>query len=110
VRPGEYAAAADDIDSLERVADAQRVSATPGSLGALPLTVVTHGIAFPGPFAFLEDGWRAGQERLAALSTAGELIVAHKSNHMIQLDEPELIVYAIRSACARARGHTAGLS
>jgi pimeloyl-ACP methyl ester carboxylesterase len=102
VRPGEYAAAADDLDSLEREDAAMRVSAKPGSLGALPLAVVTHGIAFPGPFAFLEEGWRAGQERLAALSSRGHLIVARESSHMIQLDEPDLIVDAIRGIHSRA--------
>jgi hypothetical protein len=43
----------------------------------------------------LEEGWLDGQHRLAALSTRGELIVAERSNHMIQSDQPELVVAAI---------------
>jgi hypothetical protein len=48
----------------------------------LPIAVTTHGQPFPGPFAVLEKTWRAGQERLAALSTNSV---------------PEIIVEAIRS-------------
>jgi hypothetical protein len=51
----------------------------------------------------LEDGWEAGQERLAKLSTHGELVLAAKSNHMIQSDEPELVVNAIRRVVATFR-------
>jgi hypothetical protein len=44
---------------------------------------------------------------LAALSTNSLLIRANNSNHMIQVDEPELVMDAIRSvhiaACNKAR-------
>jgi hypothetical protein len=58
--------------------------------------VISHGKPFPGPFAVLERNWGEGQKRLAALSTDSVLIVAGKSNHMIQHDEPELVLDAIR--------------
>jgi pimeloyl-ACP methyl ester carboxylesterase len=96
VRPGEYSAALDDLASLDQVAPAMRLSQGFGTLGSRPLAVITHGLAFPGPFAVLEEGWSAGQARLAALSSAGELIVAKRSNHMVQHDEPELVVEVIR--------------
>jgi pimeloyl-ACP methyl ester carboxylesterase len=44
----------------------------------------------------LETNWSEGQARLAALSTNSALIVAKNSNHMIQQDEPTLVVDAIR--------------
>jgi len=43
VRPGEYAAAADDLASLERVGLSMRSSGSLGKLGDLPLVVLTHG-------------------------------------------------------------------
>jgi pimeloyl-ACP methyl ester carboxylesterase len=95
-RPSEYAALCDDLLSLERVPAPMRASKSAGSLGSLPLTVITHGQPFPGPFAVLEKNWSEGQERLAALSTNSILIVAKDSNHMIQQDEPVLVVDAIR--------------
>jgi len=97
-RPAFFAAMADDVAALART--------PPGSFGHLgdkPLVVLRHGIPFPGPAAVLEDGWEAGQERLAKLSTHGELVLAAKSNHMIQSDEPELVVNAIRRVVATFR-------
>jgi hypothetical protein len=81
---------------LERVPTAIRASKSAGSLGSLPVIVITHGQPFPGPFAILEKNWSEGQARLAALSTDGVLMVAKDSNHMIQQDEPMLVVDAIR--------------
>jgi len=104
-RAGEYAAASDDLASLHRAELPMRKSGVPGSLGDRPLAVLTHGRPFPGPFAILEDGWSEGQTRLAALSTNSFLIVAKNSNHMIELDEPALVVDAIRRVHAAARDH-----
>lgn len=114
VRPGEYSAALDDLASLDKVEPAMRLSRGFGTLGSRPLAVITHGLAFPGPFAVLEEGWSAGQARLAALSSAGELIVAKNSNHMIQHDEPDLVVDVIRrihdAVLARERPQRSGIS
>ena len=95
-KPSEYAALSDDLASLDRVPAAMKVSERAGSLGSLPLTVITHGLPFPGPFAVLEQNWSEGQKQLASLSTDSVLIVAQNSNHMIQHDEPALVVDAIR--------------
>lgn len=95
-RPAEYDALCDDLASLERVPAPMTVSQAAGSLGALPVVVITHGLPFPGPFAVLEKNWAVGQKHLAALSSDSMLIVAEKSNHMIQHDEPEVVIAAIR--------------
>jgi pimeloyl-ACP methyl ester carboxylesterase len=95
-KPAEYAALCDDLASLERVPRSMRASESAGSLGPLPVIVITHGQPFPGPFAMLEKNWSEGQAQLAALSTDSVLIVAKNSNHMIQQDEPGLVVDAIQ--------------
>jgi hypothetical protein len=94
--PAEYSALCDDLASVERAPESERVSRGAGSLGTIPVIVITHGQAFPGPFAILEKNWGEGQKRLAALSTDSAIIVAKNSNHMIQHDEPELVVSSIR--------------
>ena len=99
----EFAATADDLASLQRVNPPLSEPGGFGRLGDLPLIVVEHAQPFPGPFALLEKYWAAGQNRLVALSTKGELIVAQKSNHMIHLDEPDLVVNAIRRVHAAVR-------
>ena len=73
VRPAEYSAAGDDLASLQLVEQAVRNFGGVGSLGDMPLAVITHGQPFPGPFLILEKGWGAGQTRLAGLSTNGLL-------------------------------------
>ncbi len=103
VRREYLAAASDDIASLKR---AQPWLSKPGalrSLGDIPVVVITHGQPFPGPFAVLENGWREGQERLAALSTNSALLVAEKANHMIHQDEPEIVVNAIHRVVRAVR-------
>jgi hypothetical protein len=67
VRPAEYAAAGDDLASLQLVKVPIGNFGGSGSLGDLPLAVITHGQPFPGPFSILEKGWSDGQKRLAAL-------------------------------------------
>ena len=96
VRPAEYSAAGDDLASLQLVELPVGNFGGVGSLGDLPLAVITHGQPFPGPFFILEKGWSGGQTRLAALSTNSLLIPANNSNHMVQIDEPGLVVDAIR--------------
>jgi hypothetical protein len=83
-----------------------RSSMSAGSLGSLPVIVITHGQPFPGPFAVLEKNWNEGQAQLAALSTDSVLMVAKNSNHMIQQDEPGLVVDAIRLMHAAVKNGT----
>jgi pimeloyl-ACP methyl ester carboxylesterase len=106
-RPAEYAALCDDLASLERVPVYRRSSEEAGSLGELPVAVITHGRPFPGPFAILEKNWSEGQTRLAALSTNSLLIVARNSNHMIEIDEPHVVVDLIRRVHIAVCSHTA---
>ena len=98
LRPAMYRGMRDDFRTLPRFPEPQRKSWPAGVFGALPLVVITHGQPFPGPLAAVERHWGAGQERLAALSTNSRLVVAKNSNHMIQDDEPAVVIDAIRRA------------
>jgi hypothetical protein len=53
--------------------------------------------------AVMEEGWAESQQRLALLSTNSEILVAEKSSHLIYLDEPQLVVEAVRRVHAAAR-------
>ncbi len=46
--------------------------------------------------------WPEAQERLANLSSNGELLVAEKSGHAIMWDEPALVVDSVRGLIANA--------
>ena len=102
-RPSFYAGARDEMASLSRAQAETEKAGGFGALGDRPLVVITHTRPFPGPPASLEPGWQEGQKRLAALSTDAQLVEATKSSHMIQAEEPELVIDAIRRVHAAAR-------
>lgn len=70
-------------------------------LGKRPLVVLTHG----HPFADATDeaNWQEHQQKLAALSIDGKLVVATESGHEIQTQQPELVVSAIQEVLAKVR-------
>ena len=75
------------------------------SLGDLPLVVLTRGISEaegPDSKAF-EAEHRKDPAVIAAMSRNGRLVVATRSGHHVQLDEPELVVTTIQELIAAAR-------
>jgi TRAP-type C4-dicarboxylate transport system substrate-binding protein len=70
-------------------------------LGDTPLVVITHGKKmFFGRLSedeqqLLEDAWQEAQHESTRLSTQGRLVVAEKSGHIIQFEQPEVIVEAV---------------
>jgi pimeloyl-ACP methyl ester carboxylesterase len=74
-------------------------------LGDMPLIVLTRGISEeegPDGKAF-EAEHRRDHAAMAAMSRIGKLIIATRSGHHVQLEEPELVVKAISDALAAAR-------
>lgn len=79
------------------------------TLGDLPLVVLSRGHGDPGAVdasvapevvAQSERLWTEMQLELTALSSRGRRVVALKSGHSIQLDQPELVIAAIREVQA----------
>jgi len=69
----------------------------------IPLVVLARGRPFPRrsqmseeQFAAWDRIWRTFQEDLARRSSHGELRLAESSGHFIQIDQPELVIQAIR--------------
>jgi pimeloyl-ACP methyl ester carboxylesterase len=103
VRPRHAAAVADDMRAMMNASAAIRQPAAPGSMGDCPLIVLAHGVPFPPMAAAMEEGWSDGLRRVADLSTDSELVVAHKSGHLIYVDEPDLVVESVRRVYAAVR-------
>ncbi len=70
-----------------------QVRAARHPLGHLPLGVLTHGISPLGPQG--ERDWQALQRDLVDLSSDSVHIIATRSGHYIQLEQPELVIAAI---------------
>jgi pimeloyl-ACP methyl ester carboxylesterase len=108
--PELYRARADEIGSLIAV---NGVLSTPGSLGKLgnlPVVVIRHGIKFPTNPPGTSPGqielkWIEAQKRLAALSTNSELVVANRSGHEVEIDQPGIVVDEINLVVAAIRQH-----
>jgi pimeloyl-ACP methyl ester carboxylesterase len=74
-------------------------------LGDLPLVVIARGVPDEsGPHAAtMEAEHRKDHAAVATMSRRGKLVIATHSGHHVQLEEPELVVSAIREVIAAGR-------
>jgi pimeloyl-ACP methyl ester carboxylesterase len=97
--------------ALEVSAAQMRQAQADTPLRRLPLVVLSHSRDLPNPFGFppdwpiaaLEQAFQASQNRLATLVPGARHVVATESGHYIQLEQPELVIDAIRRVVKRAR-------
>jgi pimeloyl-ACP methyl ester carboxylesterase len=100
----------DNPEGIDWEASAAQVRAA-GSLGDLPLVVLTRGRPIvlrdvpADVVARLEEVWRELQQDLTQLSTNSTHIIAEESNSLIQEHQPELVVDAIRQVVEAVREH-----
>jgi pimeloyl-ACP methyl ester carboxylesterase len=95
---------------FDAVSTTMRRAAAARPLRAMPLAVLAHGQPFGlsaeqlgfSPDA-LETAWRAAQEQLATLVPDASFTVATESAHYIQLQQPELVIDAIRQVVDAVR-------
>jgi pimeloyl-ACP methyl ester carboxylesterase len=98
-RAAGYQAAADEITHIRESAEEVRRSRR---MLTIPVLVVTGGRGS-------DAQWRRLQQDQASLSDRGCLIVARESGHVVAVEEPEVVVNAIRTVVEIARGHAVPL-
>ena len=86
---------------------------TPNQLGSIPLIVLIGGKSGGVPQGVTDEQWKQlfeekirQKRELANLSKNSRLVIADKSGHHIQLDQPELVVNAIRQVVESVRNGT----
>src|SRR5947209_3846966 len=93
------------LNQIEKAASAQ-------PLRPIPLFVLTQGQPFdltpwqplPADFpAALNRAWHAGQDALAALAPNAKHTIATKSSHYMQVQEPQLVIDAIKQVVEAVR-------
>jgi pimeloyl-ACP methyl ester carboxylesterase len=93
-----------DIDAS---AEQMRMAAMDTPLRPMPLVVLTHGVPWDFPADYpadaLEKVWLPLQQELASLVPDARLVIAERSQHYIQLTEPELVIEAIRQVVEAVR-------
>jgi len=105
-----------DLELVDFAAASARMSeaARAAPLPALPLFVISRAkpVQFPPdvPSAFsreaFEAAWRKGQARLAALLPDARHEIATESDHYVQIQQPALVVDAIRAVVEAVRNPT----
>jgi pimeloyl-ACP methyl ester carboxylesterase len=93
-RAAGYQAAADELIHIRESASEVRSSRRKLSI---PVLVVTGGRG-------ADENWRQLQQDQASLSERGCLIVAQQSGHVVAVDQPDVVVDAIRTVVETARG------
>ncbi|HEU5433877.1 MAG TPA: alpha/beta hydrolase [Thermomicrobiales bacterium] len=102
-----------DLESVDfgAASATMRQAAAAHPLRRMPLIVLSRGkpVQLPphvpadfSPAAF-ETAWRAGQNQLAALEPDARHVIAADSDHYIQLEQPDLVVAAIRKVVNAVR-------
>jgi pimeloyl-ACP methyl ester carboxylesterase len=86
-KPRFFEALGSQIESIS-VSAAEVLEATAGGFGDLPLITISS--TNPGEYRLLQ------QDRLAQLSTRGRHIMASNSGHWIPLDQPEVVIEAVK--------------
>jgi pimeloyl-ACP methyl ester carboxylesterase len=94
-RAAGFQTAADELRHIEESASEVRRSRRTLTV---PVLVVTGGRGG-------DENWRRLQRDQASLSDRGCLIVAQQSGHVVAVDEPAVVVDAVRSVVETARGH-----
>jgi hypothetical protein len=56
-----------------------------------------------------DENWRRLQQDEASLSDRGCLIIARQSGHVVAIDQPQVVVDAIRTVVEIVRGHDVAL-
>ena len=95
MRAGGYRAAADEIIHLREAVSEVRSSRRRLTI---PVLVVTGARG-------ADENWRRLQQDQASLSERGCLITAPQSGHVVAIDQPEIVVDAIRTVVETAQGH-----
>jgi len=94
-RAAGYQTAADEIIHIRQSASEVRSSRRKLTI---PVLVITGGRG-------ADENWRQLQRDQASLSERGCLMIAQESGHVVSVDQPEVVVDAIRTVVETARGH-----
>ncbi|MEZ0283851.1 MAG: alpha/beta fold hydrolase [Thermoleophilia bacterium] len=114
--PGLEGYAAIERLSIEVSAAQMRQAQADTPLRRMPLTVLSRSRTLPNPLGLpsdwpvdaLERAWQESQDMLARLVPGARHVIAARSGHYIQLDQPRLVTREIRRVVqeARSRGGT----
>ena len=104
-----FQTAREGVAELKAFSTSAAQVATTGSLGDMPLAVLSHDPDKPSSELApdlnkaVNQAWDKMQDELAHLSTRGTRVIAKNSSHYIQSDRPDVVIEAIRNVTQQAR-------
>lgn len=104
-----FHSAREGVAEHKAIRESAAQTAATGSLGELPLVVLSHDPGTPQPdlpedlVKPTNDAWQQMQSELAQLSTRGTQVIAKNSGHYIQLDQPTAVTEAVCSVIGQVR-------
>jgi pimeloyl-ACP methyl ester carboxylesterase len=108
-----FHSAREGVAELKAFPESAAQTAATGSLGDLPLLVLSHdpGTAQPDlPEDLVKptnDAWQQMQTELAQLSMRGTQVIAKNSGHYVQLDRPDVVIEGLRNVVGQVRAASA---
>ena len=111
-----FHSAREGVAELKTFPESAAQTATTGSLGDMPLAVLSHDPNTPQPdlpedlVKPTNDVWQQMQTELERLSTRGVRVIAKNSGHYIQLDRPDVVITAVRDLVDQARQNSVQVS
>lgn len=97
------------VAELKSFPESAAQTAATGSLGNMPLVVLSHDPqrragSFPAGMAKpANEAWEKMQEELMHLSTHGTQVIATGSSHDIHLDRPDVVIEGVRTVVEQVR-------
>lgn len=101
--------AREQLAEIKAFPESAAETAATGSLGDLPLVVLSHdpdkpsGDLPPEIAKPTNEAWERMQVELTHLSTRGTRTIAKNSAHYIQIDRPDVVIEAVRNVVEQAR-------
>jgi hypothetical protein len=100
-----------EILALEPSAAQMRQAQADTPLRPMPFVVLSHSRTLPNPFGMppefpidaLESAFQDSQDMLAKLVPGAKHVIAAKSGHYIQIDQPRLVTAAIHRVVRKVR-------
>jgi pimeloyl-ACP methyl ester carboxylesterase len=104
-----FHSAREGVDELKAFPESAAETTAAGSLGDVPLAVLSHDpdkplADLPSDLAKpTNEAWEKMQEDLSRLSTRGTQTIAKGSAHYIQIDRPDVVIAAVHNIVTQAR-------
>ena len=106
-----YHSARESVAEMKAFPISAAETARSGSLGDLPLVVLSHDPDKPSSefspalAKSVNTEWEKMQEDLAHLSSRGTQTIAKNSAHYIQIDRPDLVISGVQNVVEQARAN-----